>query len=67
MTVDYDHRAEAANAMEMALAATNEHERLSWIRVALAWQSLTRLRKVDGGKSAVRGGRIDPRARLARR
>jgi hypothetical protein len=47
MTIDYDHRAEAANAMEMALAATDEQERLSWLRVALAWQNLTRIREVD--------------------
>ena len=40
--------------MEMALAATNEDERLSWIRVALAWQNLTHMRQVDLCESARR-------------
>jgi hypothetical protein len=59
MTIDYDCRAEATNAMELALAATNEQERLSWIRVALAWQNLTHIRQVDVSRSASRAVCID--------
>jgi hypothetical protein len=40
MDFDCDYRAEAAAAMEMAATATNEAERLKWLRIALAWRDL---------------------------
>jgi hypothetical protein len=40
MGFDCDYRAEATTAMEMAAAATDEAERLKWLRVALAWRDL---------------------------
>lgn len=43
MDFDCDYRAEAATAMELAARATNEPERLKWLRIALAWQDLARL------------------------
>jgi hypothetical protein len=42
MSTGYDHRAEAEAAMQMAVAATCEHDRLKWVRVASAWQDLAR-------------------------
>jgi hypothetical protein len=41
MSIDYDYKAEATAAMRMA-AATCEPHRSGWLRVALAWQDLTR-------------------------
>jgi len=38
----YDHQREAEAAMKMAVAATCEHDRLKWVRVALVWQDLAR-------------------------
>lgn len=42
MSIDYDYRLQAQAAMRWAVAATCERERLSWVRVALAWQDLDR-------------------------
>jgi hypothetical protein len=42
VSIDYDYRAQAQAAMRWAVAATCERERLSWVRVALAWQDLDR-------------------------
>jgi hypothetical protein len=47
MSFDRNYRAEAAMAMELAAKATSEVERLRWLRIALAWQELTRLPHVD--------------------
>jgi hypothetical protein len=41
-------------AMEMAATATNEPERLKWLRVALAWQDLARPPHVNQGKLSSR-------------
>jgi hypothetical protein len=50
MNFDCDYRTEATVAMEMAAAATNEAERLKWLRIALAWQDLARAPHTDRGK-----------------
>jgi hypothetical protein len=42
VSIDNDYRAQAQAAMQWAVAATCERERLSWVRVALAWQDLDR-------------------------
>jgi len=42
MSTGYDCRAEAEAAMKMAVAATCEHDRLKWVRVASVWQDLAR-------------------------
>lgn len=42
MNMDYDYQAEAKAAMRMAAAAISETERLTLLRVALAWQDLAR-------------------------
>jgi hypothetical protein len=42
MSRDFDCRAEAQAAMRMAAAATCEHDRLKWLRVAQVWQDLAR-------------------------
>jgi len=47
MSFDSNYRAEAAMAMELAAKATSEVERVKWLRIALAWQELTRLPHVD--------------------
>jgi hypothetical protein len=47
MSFESDYRAEAAMAMEFAARATNEPERLSWLRIALAWRELARLPHVN--------------------
>ena len=55
MNFDCDYQAEAVAAMEMAAAATNEAERLKWLRVALAWQDLARAPQAGPGKSRLQG------------
>jgi hypothetical protein len=45
MSMDYDYQAEAKAAMRMAAAAISEIERLTLVRVALAWQDLARGRE----------------------
>jgi hypothetical protein len=40
MSRDFDCRAEAETAMRMAAAASCEHDRLKWLRVAQVWQDL---------------------------
>ena len=45
MSMDYDYQAEAKAAMRMAAAAISEIERLTLVRVALAWQHLARGRE----------------------
>ena len=47
MSFDSNYRAEAAMAMELAAKATSEPERVKWLRIALAWQELTRLPHVN--------------------
>jgi len=42
MSMGYDCRAEAEAAMKLAAAATCEHDRLKWVRVASVWQDLAR-------------------------
>jgi len=36
--------------MEMAAAATDEPERMKWLRIALAWQDIDRAPQTDRGK-----------------
>ncbi len=48
MSFESDYRAEAAMAMDLAAKATNEPERLKWLRIALAWQDMARLPHVNG-------------------
>jgi len=55
MNFDCDYRAEAVAAMEMAAAATNEAERLKWLRIAVAWQDLARPPEIDRRKSWLQG------------
>jgi hypothetical protein len=40
VSVDYDHQAQAQTAMQWAVTATCERERLGWVRIALAWLNL---------------------------
>jgi hypothetical protein len=40
MSKGYDYRAEAEAAIKKAAAATCEHDRLQWLRVAQAWHDL---------------------------
>ena len=47
MSFESNYRAEAAMAMELAAKAASEVERVKWLRIALAWQELTRLPHVD--------------------
>jgi hypothetical protein len=47
MSFESDYRAEAAMAMDLAARATNESERLRWLRIAVAWQELARLPHVN--------------------
>jgi hypothetical protein len=42
VSISYDYGARAQAALRWAMAATCERERLSWVRVALAWQDLDR-------------------------
>jgi hypothetical protein len=42
VSINYDYGARAQAALRWAMAATCERERLSWVRVALAWQDLDR-------------------------
>jgi len=64
MSSDFDHQREAQAAMRIAAAATG-HDRLKWVRVALAWQDLGR-REGDDGRASVPlrtardAGRIGP-------
>ena len=46
MSRGYDFRAEAEAALKKAAAATRDHDRLRWLRVAQVWQDLSRC----GGK-----------------
>ena len=52
MSFDSNYRAEAAIAMELAAKAASEVERVKWLRIALAWQELTRLPHVDLGQQS---------------
>jgi len=52
MSFDSNYRAEAAMAMELAAKATSEVERVKWLRIALAWQELTRLPHIDLGQQS---------------
>jgi hypothetical protein len=40
VSIDYDYEAQAQAAMQWAMAATCERERLEWMRIALAWHDL---------------------------
>jgi hypothetical protein len=42
MSIEYDCRARAQAAMQLAASAICERERLEWVRIALAWQDLDR-------------------------
>ena len=44
MSTGCDCQAEAEAAMKLAVAATCEHDRLKWVRVAQVWQDLGRFR-----------------------
>jgi len=44
MSRDFDCRVQAEAAMRMVAAATCEHDRLKWVRVAQVWQDLARAR-----------------------
>jgi hypothetical protein len=61
MNLDSDYRAEAVVAMEMAAAATNEAERLKWLRIALAWGELARLPHIDRDEPQSRDGSASSR------
>ena len=47
MNLEYDPKREAAAAMRLAAEADGA-DRLRWIRAALAWSELTRLRAASG-------------------
>ena len=47
MSFESDYRAEVAMAMDLAAKATNEPERLKWLRIAPAWQDMARLPHVN--------------------
>lgn len=46
--------------MEMAATATNEAERLKWLRIALAWQDLASPPQVGPGKPWLQGTSQSP-------
>jgi hypothetical protein len=66
MSSDFDHQREAQAAMRIAAAASG-HDRLKWVRVALAWQDLGRREgEGDDGRASIPlrtardAGRIGP-------
>jgi hypothetical protein len=40
VSIEYDYRAQAQAAMQWAVTATCERDRLDWVRIALAWHGL---------------------------
>ena len=40
MCIKYDYGAQAQAALRWAATATCEHDRLEWLRIALAWHDL---------------------------
>jgi len=42
VSINSDHQAQAEAAIRCAALATSEHERLEWVRIALAWKDLDR-------------------------
>lgn len=56
--INCDYHAEARSGLAMADAAASEHERMKWLRLAMAWQNLRARRLVEMGLATADDGNV---------